>query len=100
MIKVRVQAVELEAFNQKLEGKVQEQLTKIQRMDGLKRFLPPQVAEIALTGDEETFLQQLKTAPSTYCGGVSRPDWIHRLRIVGRTGRFNADARGIQSGDG
>ena len=46
---VRVQAVELEAFNQQLEGKVQEQLTKIQRMDGLKRFLPPQVAEIALT---------------------------------------------------
>ena len=30
----------------------EEQLTKIQRMDGLKRFLPPQVAEIALTGDE------------------------------------------------
>ena len=57
---VRVQAVELEAFNQQLEGKVQEQLTKIQRMDGLKRFLPPQVAEIALTGDEETFLQQLQ----------------------------------------
>ena len=57
---VRVQAVELETFNQQLEGKVQEQLAKIQRMDGLKRFLPPQVAEIALTGDEETFLQQLQ----------------------------------------
>ena len=57
---VRVQAVELETFNQQLEEKVQEQLAKIQRMDGLKRFLPPQVAEIALTGNEETFLQQLQ----------------------------------------
>jgi adenylate cyclase len=57
---VRVQAVELETFNQQLEVKVQEQLAKIQRMDGLKRFLPPQVAEIALTGNEETFLQKLQ----------------------------------------
>ena len=57
---VRAQAVELETFNQQLEEKVQKQLAKIQRMDGLKRFLPPQVAEIALTGNEETFLQQLQ----------------------------------------
>ena len=35
-------------------------MAKIQRMDGLKRFLPPQVAEIALTGNEETFLQKLQ----------------------------------------
>ena len=97
---VRVQAVELEAFNQQLEEKVQEQLAKIQRMDGLKRFLPPQVAEIALTGNEETFLQQLQ--PHRQHIVVVFLDLIGftAFRVVGGTGRFNASARRVQSDDG
>ena len=57
---VKVQAEELESLNRRLEAKVQDQVGKIERMNGLKRFLPPQVAEIALTSNEEEFLKQLQ----------------------------------------
>ena len=43
---VRAQAADLASWNRTLEERVAQQLAQIERMDRLKRFLPPQVAEL------------------------------------------------------
>jgi adenylate cyclase len=53
---VRAQAVDLAGWNRTLEERVQQQLTQIERMDRLKRFLPPQVAELILTSGDDRLL--------------------------------------------
>jgi adenylate cyclase len=50
--KVHEQARELEDWSRLLERRVAEQIEQIARMDRLRRFLPPQVAEI-LVGDRQ-----------------------------------------------
>ena len=50
--KVHEQARELEDWSRLLERRVAEQIEQIARMDRLRRFLPPQVAEI-LIGDRQ-----------------------------------------------
>ena len=47
--KVRAQAADLAGWNRTLEERVAQQLAQIERMDRLKRFLPPQVAELILS---------------------------------------------------
>jgi adenylate cyclase len=44
------QARELAAWNDRLEGRVAEQVAQIERMDRLRRFLPPQVADLLVDG--------------------------------------------------
>jgi class 3 adenylate cyclase len=44
------QARELAAWNDRLEGRVAKQVAQIERMDRLRRFLPPQVADLLLDG--------------------------------------------------
>jgi adenylate cyclase len=47
---VERQARELAAWNGRLEGRVAEQVAQIERMDRLRRFLPPQVADLLVNG--------------------------------------------------
>jgi adenylate cyclase len=54
--RVREQATDLAKWNKTLEERVQEQVTKIERLDSLKRFLPPQVAELILTSGDDRLL--------------------------------------------
>ena len=54
--RVREQAADLAKWNRTLEERVQEQVTKIERLDHLKRFLPPQVAELILTSGDDRLL--------------------------------------------
>jgi class 3 adenylate cyclase len=54
--RVGEQAADLAKWNKTLEERVQEQVTRIERFDRLKRFLPPQVAELILTSGDERVL--------------------------------------------
>ncbi|WP_262269417.1 adenylate/guanylate cyclase domain-containing protein [Microvirga yunnanensis] len=47
---VQDQARELAAWNQRLEQRVTEQVEQIGRMERLRRFLPPQVADLVVAG--------------------------------------------------
>jgi adenylate cyclase len=51
------QARELAQWNKTLESRVAQQVGEIERMSRLKRFLPPQVAEIIVSQNDETMLQ-------------------------------------------
>jgi adenylate cyclase len=53
---VRAQAADLAEWNQTLEERVAKQLTQIERMDRMKRFLPPQVAELILSSGDDRLL--------------------------------------------
>jgi class 3 adenylate cyclase/CheY-like chemotaxis protein len=54
---VEAQARELARWNATLEARVAEQVTAIERMGRLKRFLPPQVAELIVSSGDESALQ-------------------------------------------
>ena len=53
---VRAQAADLAAWNRTLEERVEQQLRQIERMDRMKRFLPPQVAELILSSGDDSVL--------------------------------------------
>lgn len=53
---VQSQARQLAEWNQSLEARVAEQIGEIERMTRLKRFLPPQVAEIVMSSGAEALL--------------------------------------------
>ena len=48
---VQVQAAELASLNAGLESRVQEQIGQLQRLGQLKRFFPPHLAELIVSGD-------------------------------------------------
>ena len=54
---VQHQTVELAAMNTGLERRVQEQIVQLQRLAQLKRFSPPQLAELIVAGDVDDPLQ-------------------------------------------
>jgi adenylate cyclase len=53
---VQAQANELAGWNRTLEARVQEQLTEIERVGRLKRFLAPQIAELVVSSGDERML--------------------------------------------
>ncbi len=55
--KVNVQAAELAAWNRELEGKVCLQVAEIDRMQRLRRFLSPQVADLVMSSGQEKLLE-------------------------------------------
>jgi adenylate cyclase len=60
---VRAQAADLAAWNQTLEQRVADQLTEIERMGRLKRFLSPQIADLVVSsGDGERVLESHRRA--------------------------------------
>jgi adenylate cyclase len=57
-LRLEDQAAQLAAWNRSLEQTVAEQVTEIERMGRLRRFLPAQVADLIITaGDGDTLLQ-------------------------------------------
>jgi class 3 adenylate cyclase len=50
---VQLQAAQLAEWNKTLEQRVQEQVTQLERMERLKRFFSPQLAELIVSGDAE-----------------------------------------------
>ena len=54
---IEAQAAELAAWNRQLEQRVEEQVTELERARRLRRFLPPQVAELVMSSGDESFLE-------------------------------------------
>jgi class 3 adenylate cyclase len=54
---VHEQAAQLEAWNQTLEKRVEQQLVELERIGKLKRFLSPQLAELVVSRDDEKLLE-------------------------------------------
>jgi class 3 adenylate cyclase/CheY-like chemotaxis protein len=54
---IAAQATELAAWNRELEQRVGAQVEALDRMGRLRRFLPPQIAELVLDSGDESFLQ-------------------------------------------
>jgi class 3 adenylate cyclase/CheY-like chemotaxis protein len=53
---IKRQAAELTAWNQELESRVESQVSQLQRMNRLRRFLSPQLAELIVDSGDESFL--------------------------------------------
>jgi len=51
------QAAELAQWNAELEARVQKQLDDLQRVNRLRRFLSPQVAELVISSGDDSFLR-------------------------------------------
>ncbi|HEY3116519.1 MAG TPA: response regulator, partial [Chloroflexota bacterium] len=54
---IEAQAAELAGWNRDLEGRVEEQVTQISRLERLKRFLPPQVAQLLVASPDDRVLE-------------------------------------------
>ena len=59
---VRAQAADLAVWNRTLEERVAQQLTEIERISRLKRFLSPQVAELILSSGDDRVLESHRRA--------------------------------------
>ena len=57
MLRIKAQAEELAAWNRMLEQRVAEQVAEIERVGRLRRFLPPQVADLILAAGGERLLE-------------------------------------------
>jgi class 3 adenylate cyclase/CheY-like chemotaxis protein len=53
---IKRQSAELAAWNHQLESRVESQVSQLQRMNRLRRFLSPQVAELVVDSGDESFL--------------------------------------------
>ena len=56
-VQLEAQSAELRTLNQQLEGRVAEQVGEIERMGRLRRFLPPQVADLIVSSGAEKQLE-------------------------------------------
>ena len=66
--RVTAQAADLAGWNRTLEERVTQQLTQIGRMDRLKRFLSPQVAELILSsGDDRVLDSHRREVTVVFC---------------------------------
>ena len=54
---IKRQSDELSAWNQELEARVGDQVSQIERMGRLRRFLSPQLAELIVDSGDESFLE-------------------------------------------
>jgi adenylate cyclase len=64
---VQAQARELASWNRTLEERVQSQLAEIERAQQLKRFLPPQVAELIANGNTEALKSHRREVVAVMC---------------------------------
>ncbi len=66
--RLEAQATQLAAWNRTLEQRVAEQLAELQRVGRLKRFLPPQLAELIVSsGDEELLESHRRELTVVFC---------------------------------
>ncbi len=71
------QSEELEAWNRELSERVDAQLAELERASRLRRFLPPQMAELVLDSGDESFLESHR---ARHRRGVLRSPRLHELR--------------------
>ena len=54
---IQAQAAELAEWNRTLEERVEQQVQELQRVGRLRRFLPPQLAELIISSGDDAFLE-------------------------------------------
>jgi DNA-binding NarL/FixJ family response regulator len=64
------QAHELSEMNASLQDRVQQQVRELERLDRLRRFLAPQVAELILATDQEQILDGHRQQITVVCFGL------------------------------
>ena len=65
---IRERTAEVERFNQHLEKRVTDQVGEIERMGRLRRFLPPQVADlIVASGSEKQLESHRREITALFC---------------------------------
>jgi len=65
--RLEIQARELAEWNRTLEQRVAEQVAEIERVSRLKRFLPPQVAELISSGDGAALQSHRREVTIVFC---------------------------------
>jgi class 3 adenylate cyclase len=61
------QAEELETWNHELEARVRDGVAELERIGKLRRFLPPQLAEIVSSGDESALASHRREIVVVFC---------------------------------
>ena len=64
---VQAQAADLAKWNRTLEQRVAEQVAEIERIGRLKRFLPPQVAQLVSSGEEHVLESHRREVTVVFC---------------------------------
>ena len=64
---VQEQAAQLESWNRTLKERVEEQLAEIQSLGALKRFLPPQVADLIMSEGEQLLESHRREITVVFC---------------------------------
>ena len=64
---VRAQAAELAALNRTLQARVDEQVGTIERLGGLRRFLPRQLADLIVSAGDEAILESHRAEIALIC---------------------------------
>jgi class 3 adenylate cyclase len=64
---VRSQSAELANWNHTLEARVAEQVAELERVQHLKRFLPPQVAHLVASGNTDTLRSHRREIVAVMC---------------------------------
>ena len=64
---VRAQAAELAALNRTLQARVAEQVGTIERLGGLRRFLPRQLADLIVSAGDEAILESHRAEIALVC---------------------------------
>ena len=64
---VQAQAADLATWNRTLEQRVTEQVAEIERIGRLKRFLPPQIAQLVSSGDEGVLESHRREVTVVFC---------------------------------
>ena len=87
---VQAQAAELATWNRALEDRVHEQVTELERLRRLRRFLAPQLAELIISAEGDSLLESHRREIAVLCcelvgftelGETTEPEFVmHVLR--------------------
>jgi hypothetical protein len=77
---IKAQAAELLSLNRTLEDRVQTQLEELGRLQRLRRFLSPQLADAIVSSGDESILRSHRRQVSMFFGRPARLDEFRRHR--------------------
>ena len=91
--RLAAQASELEAWNQTLEQRVQDQVSELERVGRLRRFLSPQIADaIVLSGDDAILQSHRRQIAVLFCdlrGFTSFAETTEPEEVIGVLGEYH-----------
>jgi adenylate cyclase len=92
---LQAQAAELAELNRTLESRVQAQVHELDRLGRLRRFLSPQLAEVIVSGDDDTLLDSHRREITVvFCdlrGFTAFSEAAEPEEVIAVLGRFHAE---------